>query len=292
MVLKLVIIGNTENYDIANSLLSANNIEIVAGIVDTGFEAREINQRNFLCKNKITEIKFDEVKKYNPDVCLIINFSKLIPTEYFKNTLLLNIHGGILPKWRGSNSNSWAIINNENEVGYTLHEANGVLDGGDIFRVYKVTVGKNDKYGEIIPKLRQKLISDLAETLVNISDGTIKPLTQKQANYIYTPKLKTTDGIIENWNLSSEYIYNLYRVMGAPYGSGVYFKYKNKMFEIKEMNLVENVIDSYSVPGAIVFLDNKHMQVKTANNVIAISKIAYENNEVNINDIFKIGIRL
>lgn len=53
----------------------------------------------------------------------ICSYSKIIKSELINKYLFVNIHAGILPKWRGFNANCWAIINGEHKVGYSLHRA-------------------------------------------------------------------------------------------------------------------------------------------------------------------------
>ena len=163
--MNLIIIGNTNNFDIALSLIKNEKINIMAGIVDTFTESIASSQKDFLQKYKIKEITFCDIQKYKPDICLILTYNRIIPTEHFKNTILLNLHGGILPKWRGASTNAWAVINGEKEVGYSLHKASDILDGGDIYYICKCDIKQNEKYGEIIPKLRQKMIDNLPSIL-------------------------------------------------------------------------------------------------------------------------------
>lgn len=290
-VINLIIIGNTNNHDIANSLLKNKNINILAGVVDTFSKDIEIAQRKYLQENNIKEISFKEIRRYHPEICLMLTYNKIVPVKYFENTLLLNIHGGILPKWRGASTNAWAIINGENEVGYSLHEANHILDGGDIYYIYKSKIKPNEKYGEIIPKLRKGMIENLPNVLLKIKQKKLKPISQENASFLYTPRLRKEDGMI-NWNKKSSYIYNLFRVMGTPYGTGIYFIYRGKNYEITSMSLVNTCPNYIGIPGAIVLVEKDCMYVKTLDNIIKINGISCNEKNINIQEYFKSGIRL
>ena len=290
--MNIVIIGNTSNFDIANALLCEKRINIIAGIVDDFTQELAERQRDFLLNNSIAEISYEDVDALSPDICLIIACNKIIPTQYFKNTLLLNIHGGILPKWRGVSTNAWAVMNGECEVGYSLHEASDILDGGNIYFVYKTKIGDDEKYGEVIPRLRCGMIENLPDILLRILRKELKPESQEGKMHLYTPRLKACDGIINNWDKCSRYIYNLYRVMGAPFGTGVYFIFRNKTYEITKMSLVDLCPDYIGIPGAIVYIGKNFMYVKTADNVIKIDEVICNNIPVELNKEFKIGMRL
>jgi len=290
--LNIIIIGNTNNFDIALSLIKNKNLNILAGIVDSFTEAMEIKQRDFLKTYKIPEISFKDVRKYKPDVCLVLTYNRIINTEDFDNTLLLNIHGGILPKWRGASANAWAVINGEKEVGYSLHRVTDILDGGDICYVYKSKIKSNEKYGEVIPKLRKGMIKQLPKILREIISGKLTSISQENAEYLYTPRLRKSDGIIKDWNKPSSYLYNLYRVMGSPYGTGVFFEFKNNIYEINEMHLINSYPNYIGIPGAIVYLGENFLHIKTADNIIEVKSLTNNKLPVDIKKIFKIGMRL
>lgn len=292
-MINIIIIGNTGNCDIANVLLKHKDINIVAGIVDYNIKDDGIkDQQNFLRTNNIKEINFSEVSNFNVNLAIILTYSKIIDIEYFKNTKLLNIHGAILPKWRGSSSNSWAIINGENEVGYTLHEANENFDDGNIYYIFKEKIDINEKYGDVVKRIRKQVYEKLPNVLIDIVNDKIIPQKQTNEPFVCTPKLKKEDGFIKNWNANSNYIYNIYRVMSYPYGTGVFFEFKNKKYEIIEMAL-SNMPDYIGIPGTIVNIINDELWIKTLDNIVIVKKILYNGVKINnFKTIFKIGQRL
>lgn len=292
-MIKLIIIGNTNNFDIANFLLLNKEISIVAGIIDYNIDSDGIKiQKQFLEENNIKEISFEEVKNINANLALILTYTKIIDTKYFNNIKLLNIHAGILPKWRGFNSNAWAIINGENEVGYTLHEATDEFDGGNIYYIFKEKINKNQKYGEIVAKIRKQLYNNLSDILIDIANNKINPISQKNYDFVCSAKMKKEDGFIKNWNVNSNYIYNLYRVMSYPYGTGIFFEFKKNKYEIIEMSL--SIMPNYiGIPGSIVNVKEKELWIKTLDNIIIVKRIKLGDIEIeNFKQIFKIGQRL
>lgn len=291
-MVNVIIIGNTNNFDFANSLINSKKINIVGGVVDKSSTEIAKKQELFLNENNIEKIELEDIPNKQIDICLILTYSKIIDTKYFKNTLCLNIHAGILPKWRGFNANAWAIMNNENKVGYTIHEATDEFDGGDIYYCIEEEIAINQKYGEIIPKLRKRTSSELPDILFKISKKEIVPQSQKNKKYFCCAKLRKEDGIIKNWNITSRYVYNLFRIMGTPYGTGIFFTYKHNTYEILNMNLVEKCDNYCCINGAIVNIFDNKMWVKTLDNIIEITKIHKNGNPILISKEFKIGNRL
>ena len=291
-MVNLIIIGNTPNADIARSLKNAPDLNIIGGVVDSSNDSVMRQQTTFLKENNIPQIQIQDIPDMCVDLCMIITYSKIIDTNFFRNTLCLNIHAGILPKWRGFNANAWAIVNNENEVGYTLHKVTDEFDAGDIYYRFIEKISLKQKYGDIVPILRRKVCELLPRILVSIHNNELKPEIQDHKKSFYCSKFRKNDGIIKNWNMSSRHIYNLFRVLGAPYGTGVFFHFNDEIYEVKNMRLIVESEDYLCIPGAIVNIFQDKMWVKTSDNIIEISEITKNNQKICIHDNFKIGCRL
>lgn len=289
-MVNIIIIGNTSNADIAQSLLDCNELNIIGGVVDST-NSNNVQQLDFLKKNNIPQIQLNNIPNMDVDICLIIHYTKIINVDFFRNTLCLNIHAGILPKWRGFNANAWAIVNNEHEVGYTLHKVTNILDGGDIYYKFIEKISLNQKYGDIIPILRTKVCDTLPNILLSIVKRKIIPITQQDQEFFYCSKFRKEDGIIRNWNIPSKHLYNLFRVLGAPYGTGIFFLFKDKMYEIINMRLISTCENYCCIPGAITYISNNTMMVKTRDGIIEISEVTMNKKTISIQENFKIGNR-
>lgn len=290
--MRLIIVGNTNNGDIVNALCENKKIEIIGGIADNYSLELEYQQIEFFKSKGIPHIAFEDIAKLKPDICLVVAYSTLINISYFSNILTLNIHAGILPIWKGFHANGWAIINGEDKIGYTLHKVNEYMDGGDIFYQFIWNLKKDDKFGEIAPKIRQQITKKLPQILLDIKDGKIIPKPQKCKKEYFCVKIKESDGVINDWNINSMDLYNLYRVVSHPYGKGLFFSYKGKKYEIIKMS-IPKLKFSYVCPvGAIVNLFNREMFVKTKDSYVKISEIRYLGQEIDMGSVFQIGNRL
>ncbi|MCX2717887.1 formyltransferase family protein [Helicobacter sp. MIT 21-1697] len=233
--MRLVIIGNTSNGDIAKALLECEEIEIIAGVIDNYSKETQRFQSAFLQEHKIPKISFDEILALKPDMCLSIAYFTLMDTKYFKDILALNIHAGILPVWKGFNANAWAMINGEEKIGYSLHALTDKMDGGEVYYQWIENVGECERYAQIVQRVKNRAVNEIAKVLLEIYQGKLTPRLQDTSIEYFCKKIGQSESMIKTWNLKAQELYNRFRVVAAPYGGGLFFHYKNKVYEIMDM---------------------------------------------------------
>ena len=101
--------------------LSLNRFIVDANLSDD--EIEKDRERFFL--EGLNEYSFSDIE----------NYTKLIESDLLDKYLFVNIHGGILPKWRGFSANLWALLNGEKKVGYTVHRIRKGMDCGEIYKI-------------------------------------------------------------------------------------------------------------------------------------------------------------
>jgi methionyl-tRNA formyltransferase len=268
---RLVIFGNITNHGIAKSLLTGENFCMVGGIVDTSVDKELQNtQRAFLVDNNLKEINLDFIDTIEPDLGMIISYGRIIPEKYLSKFPILNLHGGLLPKWRGLNANCWAIINGEQEIGYTLHKINAKLDEGPIYYKFTTHIAEEEKFEEAKIRIHKMVTKEIGGIISKIINAEIKEIAQENASHIYTTLLRPEIGFIRDWKITTTYLYNLYRVLGSPYGSGIHFNYKGKKYEITKMSKCKNVADYIGIVGTVVLINGESALVKTSDNIISL----------------------
>lgn len=226
------------------------------------------------------------------DLVFVCCYTKIIKSHLLDNFIFVNIHAGNLPKWRGFGGNSWSIINGDYHIAYTLHRVTEELDGGPIYKKFEYTLMAHEKYGDGRLVLEKMLANGLESVLCGISSGELKAKNQ-EGKYVYCSSFKKEDGYIVDWNIETRKILDLFKVFGAPYGSGLCFFCNGKKYEIIEIYLDEKYEDYYCIPGAIVNLSKTFVWIKTKDNVVKIGEIRNEEGEfVNPSSLFKIGKRL
>ncbi len=279
---------------ICKTILNFKNISLQGVIVDTSIPFEDIQYtRSFFLENNIPNIELTDIEAIKPDMVFVCGYTKIIRSELLKKYLFINIHAGVLPKWRGFSANAWAIINDEKQVGYSFHRVTDEIDGGDIYHKIIIKLNEDEKYGDARNRLYYIVEQDLEHIFLKIIKKQIQPESQKNKNYVYCTKLQKADGEIFNWNQKSSVILGLYRVLGHPYGTGVYLFYRNKQYEIMEMK--RDVLYEYSIGicGAVTLVKGRSAWIKTLDGAVIISQLRDENNQLfDASQILHIGYRL
>ncbi len=127
-----------------------------------------------------------------------------------------NMHGSLLPKYRGRVPINWAIIKGETETGATLHEMVEKPDAGRIVDQEAVAIGPDETALEVFIKVTDAAAATLARALPKLLDGSAELKTQDLKAGGYFGGRKPADGVI-NWNDSAQNIHNLVRAVAPPY---------------------------------------------------------------------------
>lgn len=175
----------------------------------------------------------EELKTLNADVFVVVAF-RMLPVEVFtippKGTF--NIHGSLLPQYRGAAPIHWAVINGETTTGVTSFFLNQDIDKGDIIGSKQLEIGLQENTGDIYEKLKQLGAQLAVETLNQIETDAVIPMAQSnlENNTLKpAPKLNKVNTLID-WNKPALEIYNLIRGL-APYPTA-YTRIKNLQGEI------------------------------------------------------------
>lgn len=243
---------------------------------EQGAKKAELNDK-FLCK---------------VNMIFVCGYTKIIKSDLLNKYIFVNIHAGNLPKWRGTSANSWAIINGEYNIAYSLHRVTDILDGGAVYCKYEYHLKENEKYGDGRTKIEQMLETSLESSFIEICSGKNTGIEQS-GKYVYCCSFKKKDGIIKDWNIETNKLIDLFRVFGQPYGSGLCFVYKQNQYEIMDICRDEAYMNYDCIPGAIVNKNDAFIWVKTKDSVVKIGEIKKVSGEIlPAPKIFGIGIRL
>lgn len=131
------------------------------------------------------------IRSKRPDVIAVVAYGRILPREILELPPLgcVNIHGSLLPKYRGAAPIQWAVINGERETGVTAQYMAQELDAGDIIGVKKTAVLPNETAGELFDRLAPMGGELLCETLDAIAAGTAARTPQDGALATFAPPL-------------------------------------------------------------------------------------------------------
>jgi len=160
----------------------------------------------------------ERIKSWEPDLIFSFYYRNMIKEDILNLPRLgaFNMHGSLLPKYRGRAPINWAVLHGEKETGVTLHHMVKKADAGDIVDQEKVPVGYEDTSQDVFNKCVKAARLVLERQLDSISSGTAPRHKQDESLATYFGGRKPEDGRI-NWTESAETIYNLIRAVTQPY---------------------------------------------------------------------------
>ena len=159
-----------------------------------------------------------EIKAIAPDYLFSFYYRFMLPTELLETATIaaLNMHGSLLPKYRGRAPVNWAVVNGETETGATLHVMEAKPDAGDIVEQVAVSIEIHETAKEVFDKVSQAAKQVMEKVLPQLMQGNLprrpNPLTEGS----YFGGRKPEDGRID-WTKSAMSIYNLIRAVAPPY---------------------------------------------------------------------------
>jgi len=177
------------------------------------------------------KIKTDEGLHYfervAPDAVVIIAYGQIISARLIGVPRLgwINLHGSLLPKYRGAAPVNWAIVNGEAETGLTTMQIDAGLDTGPMLLKYKAAIGPDETAPELMARLAEAGGPLIAETLRQFASGEISPTPQDDSQKTFAPILNKEDGRID-WSLTAQQIYN--RIRGLQPWPGAFSTFRGK----------------------------------------------------------------
>ena len=160
----------------------------------------------------------DRIRELQPDVIFSFYYRHMLSDEILSLAPLggFNLHGSLLPRYRGRAPVNWALVNGETETGATLHKMVKRPDAGDIVGQQKVTVADNDTALTLHKKVLEAAQAVLKEQLPKLKNGTASFTKQDESQASYFGRRTAADGEIL-WHKSAKEINNLVRAVTEPY---------------------------------------------------------------------------
>ncbi len=228
----------------------------------------------------LKEVSFIEAcHKYEADLFIVIAYGRFLPQVVLDipKICALNVHGSLLPKYRGAAPINWAIINGEKETGVSIIKLNVRMDAGDILSHVPMLITDEDTS----ITLRQRMMEEGAVLLLGTLDLLMQDPdhqsseAQVEGDVTFAPKLSKECGLID-WNKSAVEIFN--KIRGLLPWPGAYTMYEGKRLKFLESLVLAD--DCTSVrPGSIISADKMGLVVATADVGLLIKKVHLENSK-------------
>ena len=242
-------------------------------------------------KIKKNEDFIEEIRKIAPELICVVAYGKILPKELLEIPKYgcINVHGSLLPKYRGAAPIQWAVINGDNITGITtMYMAEG-MDSGDMILKEKVEIGDDETTGELWDRLADVGARLLVETVKLIEEGKA-PREKQGDNFTLAPMLNKEMAKIDWENKDAEEIKNLIRGLNPIMGAYSFFNgkkvkfWKAEVLSISEMEKEFPEITEYKSrmekvqSGTVLFSDSKKgLYIKANNGIISVLEIQGEN---------------
>ena len=183
----------------------------------------------FTLKNNDEE--YDFIKKLNADLAIVVAYGQIIPKKYLNLTKkgFINIHGSILPKWRGAAPIQRSIMNLDNEIGISIMKIVEELDSGPVSNIYKIKLDHNNNAQEISEKLSLLAAEKILDNVDDILEDKVKFFNQDHSKATYAQKIGKIEGKI-NWNDKALSI--LGKINGLFPTPGAFFNFNGERYKI------------------------------------------------------------
>lgn len=220
---------------------------------------------------KVKTPEFVEVlKAYQPDIMVVVAFGQILSEEILNIPKYgcINVHGSILPQYRGAAPIQWSIINGEEFGGVTtMYMAKG-LDSGDMILKAKEKIKPDDTYGSLYDRLSVIGADLLIKTLDLIENGEVKRIPQNDDEATFAPMIKPELEHI-NWNGKNTDIVNL--IKGLNPQPVAYTMLNDEKLKIWFAETIDG--DYNGEPGTIVDVRKRDFVVMTAEGAVAVKEV-------------------
>ena len=208
--------------------------------------------------------ELDELIAMNEDFIVTAAYGQFLPTKFLNSAKIaaVNVHGSLLPKYRGGAPIQYSLINGDKETGITIMEMVKKMDAGDIYAQKAIEIEPDDTAGSLFEKLSYLGRDLLLETLPKISDGSVQKVTQNEEEVVFSPNITKNQERITS-KMTAQEANNLLR--GLNPDPGAYMMVNGKRFKVWKAEVADESTDLEA--GSLV--ENKgRFAISFANNTV------------------------
>jgi methionyl-tRNA formyltransferase len=236
----------------------------------------------------------EELKALNADIQVVVAF-RMLPEIVWNMPPMgtINLHGSLLPQYRGAAPINWAVINGEKETGVTTFKLQQEIDTGNILLQESFPIGEDETAGEVHDRMKEIGAALLVKTINGLAEGTLKEQPQAlQVSPLTTHDLKHAPKIFTetckiDWNKPVDEVYNLIRGL-SPFPAAFTFL-KDKMLKIYSS---KKETGTTAVASGELLTDNKtYLKFAAVDGYISVTDIQLEGKRKMLIDEFLRGYR-
>ncbi len=212
----------------------------------------------------------EDLRRFDADVFVVVAYGRILNEEVLNMPKYgcINVHGSLLPEYRGAGPIQWSIINGGTKTGVTTMYMEKGLDSGDMLLKTEMDILDDDTYGTLGERMSFVGAETLKETLIKLEEGTLRPEKQDHEKSTYAPMItKELERI--DWGKSAKDIRNLIRGLNPE--PGAYTVMNEEILKIWKAEIVDK---EYDVPvGSIAEITKKGFVVKTGEKGLLVTEV-------------------
>jgi methionyl-tRNA formyltransferase len=187
-----------------------------------------------------------QLEEIQPDAIIVVGYGRIIPQWMIDLPQLgnINVHGSLLPKYRGAAPIQWAIARGESVTGVTTMRIDAGLDTGDILLQQPMNIEQDDTAETLAPRLAAVGADLLITTLRGLNTGTVVPGKQDEAEASLAPILQKEDGRID-FHLPAQVVSN--RMRGFQPWPGAFTTFRGRALQVRQARVMQRAL----APGAL-----------------------------------------
>ncbi len=244
------------------------------------------------------EEDINQLKELNADIMVVVAYGIILPKAVLEAAKkgCINVHGSILPRWRGAAPIQRSLLEGDKTTGVTIIKINEKLDAGEMLSISETEITNSDTSSSLYLKLEQLGATTLINTLNNIDDYLANAVKQDESLVTYAAKLNKEEAEI-TFEDTAEIIHR--KIRGYNPWPMAYFMYNNLTIKIHEAEVIDSS-STFKETGVIHNVSKNGLDITTAKGIIRLIKIQLPNKKpmslvdiLNGNkELFKTGGRL
>lgn len=205
---------------------------------------------------------YNIIKSLEPDILVVVAYGKILPDDILAIPKFgaVNVHGSLLPKYRGAAPIQWAVLNGDKITGVSTMYLASEMDTGDVIYTDSTEIGEYETSGELFDRLMIMGANLLAKTLVDIDAGVAPRTPQDHGQASYVSQLDKSICPIEWEKSPREVLKHIYGLQPWPVAT---MELENKVYRVFAADYTET--KTHKNPGEIVSAGNDGLEVACAN---------------------------
>ena len=217
--------------------------------------------------------EYEFVKELNPDVIITLAYGQIVPQGLLDIPPLgcLNLHGSLLPKYRGAAPIQYALMNNDKVTGMTLMKMVKEMDAGEMYATEEVEISEEDNSTSLFKKMGDAALRLILKELPTILEGKLVGVPQDESLVSFSPSIKPEEEKLD-LNKSKEELHGYIRALSDVPGAYLYLE--GLKFKVYRSSIVSDEL--IGKVGEIVKADKKGLHLQTKNGVLSLLDVQLE----------------